>query len=168
MPSPTLVAFPVMESLIKQCLVVEIEERVDSVTSLMKQPVLWSLVEQLKNRIKPENLVFGLNRLETKDVIKDHLIAELQKKMEKMVDFMQIAQNKISKLETENKGLKEKVGFLFASPLEGFGLYNGNDHSASVRSKHDEAAVRLVLKAMAAGSKLFNLKELDKIAFLVF
>ncbi|CAG5114338.1 Oidioi.mRNA.OKI2018_I69.chr2.g8397.t1.cds [Oikopleura dioica] len=89
--SPAEVAFPVMESLIKQCLVVEIGERVESVTSLMNQPVLWSLVEQLKHRIKPENLVFGLNRLETKDVINDHLIAELQKKLEetqkKMMDL---------------------------------------------------------------------------------
>ena len=74
--NPAKVAFPVMETLIKQCLVVELGERVESVTALMRHPVLWSLVEQLKNRIKPENLVFGLNRLETKDVIKDYLIEE--------------------------------------------------------------------------------------------
>ena len=145
------VVFPVMESLIKQCLVVEVGERVKSVTSLMRHPVLWSLVEQLKNRIKPENLIFGLNRLETKDVIKDYLIEEMQKKLEetqkKMVDFMEKAHSEIiklktenmekmataqqsleeakkeiSKLKTENEELNEKVGFLFASPLEGFGF----------------------------------------------
>ena len=46
--------------------------------------------------------------------------------------------------------------------MNGFGHFWGED-SNSVRKGYDDAAVRRILKAMAAGFTDFNIKEWDKI-----
>ncbi|CAG5114313.1 Oidioi.mRNA.OKI2018_I69.chr2.g8373.t2.cds [Oikopleura dioica] len=62
---PAEVIFPAMESLIRRCLVVEIGERAESAAALMTHSALVSLIEQLKNRVLPADLTFGLTRVDT-------------------------------------------------------------------------------------------------------
>ena len=135
--TPAEVDFSSMESLIKQCLVPEISERVESASALMKHPSLYSLTEQLKNGIW-NDLEFGKDRVETLEIVTKHL-------------------------KEENDEFKDRLENLWKI---GIGHYYGLD-SENVRKHHSETDVRSILKAINNGGvQKINLKELDKIAFL--
>ena len=71
--NPAEVVFPAMESLIQECLKIDLGERAANAAALMNHRSIVSLIKQLQNRIRPNDLVFGRNRVETTEVINEQI-----------------------------------------------------------------------------------------------